>query len=118
MDWTQVEVADVHSGIRGLKVVDDRANLDGRLREVFASVFNLEREAISAEMSMRTFAGWDSLRQIQLVLALEDEFKVSFQSRRSLRWPVSRSSRMRFESERPVEIGPQAAGDFRSRRAG
>jgi len=58
--------------------VDDRANLDGRLREVFASVFNLDREAISAEMSMRTFAGWDSLRQIQLVLALEDEFKVSF----------------------------------------
>ena len=59
-------------------MVDDRANLDGRLREVFASVFNLEREVISAEMSMHTFAGWDSLRQIQLVLALEDEFKVSF----------------------------------------
>ncbi len=59
-------------------MVEDRANLDGRLKEVFASVFNLEREAISAEMSMRTFAGWDSLHQIQLVLALEDEFKVSF----------------------------------------
>jgi acyl carrier protein len=58
--------------------VEDGANLDGRLREVFASVFNLERDAISAEMSMRSFAGWDSLRQIQLVLALEDEFKVSF----------------------------------------
>jgi len=58
--------------------VDDRANLDRRLREVFASVFDLEPEVISTEMSMRTFAGWDSLRQIQLVLALEDEFKVSF----------------------------------------
>ncbi len=58
--------------------MDDRANLDRRLREVFASVFDLEPEVISTEMSMRTFAGWDSLRQIQLVLALEDEFKVSF----------------------------------------
>jgi acyl carrier protein len=58
--------------------VDDGSNLDGRLRDVFAAVFNTEREAISPEMSMRTFAGWDSLRQIQLVLALEDEFKVSF----------------------------------------
>lgn len=58
--------------------MNDAANLDSRLREVFASVFNVEREAISAEMSMHTFAAWDSLRQIQLVLALEDEFKVSF----------------------------------------
>lgn len=58
--------------------MDDGSNLDARLRDVFAAVFNTEREAISAEMSMRTFAGWDSLRQIQLVLALEEEFNVSF----------------------------------------
>ena len=56
----------------------DAPDLDSRLREVFAAVFDIERDAVSAQMSMQTISGWDSLRQIQLVLALEDEFKVSF----------------------------------------
>jgi len=58
--------------------MDDVLILEARMKEVFGSVFNLDRDEISPEISMQTFGAWDSLRQIQLVLALEDEFKVSF----------------------------------------
>ena len=58
--------------------MDDGLILEARIKEVFGSVFNLDRDEISPEISMQTFGAWDSLRQIQLVLALEDEFKVSF----------------------------------------
>ena len=58
--------------------MDDGLILEARMKEVVGSVFNLDRDEISPEISMQTFGAWDSLRQIQLVLALEDEFKVSF----------------------------------------
>jgi acyl carrier protein len=48
-----------------------------KLKEIMAAVFRVDRSTITDQSSMDTIQGWDSLRHINLVLALEEEFKVS-----------------------------------------
>ena len=47
------------------------------LKLVVAAVLNVDAAAIDSEASMDTIESWDSLRHMNLVLALEDEFKVT-----------------------------------------
>jgi acyl carrier protein len=48
-----------------------------RLREVMAAVFQVPAASIGPESSMDSIETWDSLRHMNLVLALEEEFGVS-----------------------------------------
>lgn len=41
-------------------------------------VFKIAQEKMSADSSVDNVPGWDSLAHMNLVIALEDEFKVSF----------------------------------------
>ena len=47
-----------------------------RLRRVFAETFEVDPEAIPDDASGETLDGWDSLRQLELMLALELDFGV------------------------------------------
>lgn len=47
------------------------------LKEVMGSVLGVEPASLGEESSMDTVETWDSLRHMNLVLALEEEFKVS-----------------------------------------
>lgn len=47
------------------------------LKQVMATMLNVDVASIGPDASMDTIANWDSLRHMNLVLALEDEFKVS-----------------------------------------
>lgn len=47
------------------------------LKQVMATLLNVDVAAIGPDASMDTIASWDSLRHMNLVLALEEEFKVS-----------------------------------------
>ena len=47
------------------------------LKQVMATVLNVDVAAISPDASMDTLTTWDSLRHMNLVLTLEEEFKVS-----------------------------------------
>jgi acyl carrier protein len=47
------------------------------LKLVMATVLKVDAVAIDSEASMDTIESWDSLRHMNLVLALEDEFKVT-----------------------------------------
>lgn len=47
------------------------------LKQVMAALLSVEVAAIGPDASMDSIACWDSLRHMNLVLALEDEFKVS-----------------------------------------
>jgi acyl carrier protein len=47
-----------------------------RVKQVMAELFECSPEAIPDAASPATLAGWDSLRQIELMLALEIEFSV------------------------------------------
>ena len=47
-----------------------------KLKEVLARVFNVSIEAITDDASPDTIETWDSLRHMNLVLALEEDFGV------------------------------------------
>ena len=49
-----------------------------RVKQVMASVLEVEVSDITEDTSMDTLSAWDSLRQMNLVLALEETFGVSF----------------------------------------
>jgi acyl carrier protein len=47
-----------------------------RLKQTMATVFGVRPEAITDKASIETIDSWDSLRHLNLVLALEEEFNV------------------------------------------
>ncbi|ASW96083.1 MULTISPECIES: acyl carrier protein [Mycobacterium] len=51
---------------------------EAKLKEVMAAVLGVDVSTISDDASMDSIESWNSLRQMSLVLALEEEFGVSF----------------------------------------
>ena len=47
-------------------------------RKVLASVLGVPTSKITDESSIETVEGWDSIQQINLILALEEKFGVTF----------------------------------------
>jgi acyl carrier protein len=47
------------------------------LRQVMAAILRIPADSITQDTSMDNVPAWDSLKHMNLVLALEDEFKVS-----------------------------------------
>ena len=54
------------------------ADTEQRVRQVLAAVLGLEPAALQADSSAESIEGWDSMRQINVIFALEDEFKIQF----------------------------------------
>ena len=50
---------------------------ENTLKQVMATLLNVDDASIGPDASMDTIASWDSLRHMNLVLALEEEFKVA-----------------------------------------
>ena len=48
-----------------------------RLKQVMAAVLEVDASTLTERSSMDDVPGWDSLRQLNLVLALEEAFGVS-----------------------------------------
>ena len=55
---------------------------DDRLKAVMAAVLGIDVATIGRSTSAQTVASWDSLRQVQLVVTLEEEFGVTFAGER------------------------------------
>ncbi len=49
-----------------------------RIRGVMAQIFNVEIDTITEESSPESIERWDSLKHMQLILAIEDEFEIIF----------------------------------------
>lgn len=49
-----------------------------RVKAVVASVFDLSESDITGDMALGRTKNWDSLRHMQLILALEEEFGITF----------------------------------------
>jgi len=47
------------------------------LKQVMATMLNVDTSVINEDSSMDNIPSWDSLRHMNLVLALEEEFKVT-----------------------------------------
>ena len=52
--------------------------MQDRIKSVMAQIFNVDIGAITEESSPENIERWDSLRHMQVILALEDEFGVTF----------------------------------------
>lgn len=53
--------------------------MEERVKAIMADILLIERSAIHDQSSMDTIERWDSLAQIELITALEEEFGVTFE---------------------------------------
>ena len=51
--------------------------MENRIKKVMSAVFEIPNIEISEESTMDTIESWDSLKHMNLVIALEDEFQVT-----------------------------------------
>lgn len=49
-----------------------------RVRAVMADIFMIDLSYISETTSMKTLSQWDSMAQLHLITALEEEFNITF----------------------------------------
>jgi acyl carrier protein len=52
--------------------------MEERLKAIMADVLEISVEEINSDTSMDTLENWDSLLHLNLILALEEAFEVSF----------------------------------------
>lgn len=50
--------------------------MEERVKKIMAEILGIEEESISSETTPDTVKEWDSLKHMQLILALEEEFSV------------------------------------------
>ncbi len=50
--------------------------MENRIKDVMAAVFEISKKKISDDSSPDTIKSWDSLKHMNLVVALEEEFKI------------------------------------------
>jgi acyl carrier protein len=52
--------------------------MDNRIKEIMAAVFETDVSMIDDNASPETIENWDSLKHMNLIAALEDEFNITF----------------------------------------
>ena len=52
--------------------------MDDRIKNVMSAVFEVSPYQINYESSPDTIETWDSLKHMNLIIALEEEFKIQF----------------------------------------
>ncbi len=64
----------------------DRNEIFEKLNEIFIDVFDLDECELTDETSADDIDEWDSLSHIQLIVAIEKEFKIKFTSLEIMKW--------------------------------
>ncbi len=52
-------------------------NIDERIKDVMSSVFGVDADTLNEESSQDNVEGWDSIKHLDLIVSLEEEFDVS-----------------------------------------
>ncbi len=52
--------------------------MDARIQQIFRDVLDDRKLVVTDDLSPATNPAWDSFAQVNLILALEDEYKISF----------------------------------------
>jgi len=55
--------------------------MEARIKKVMAKIFGLDETDIDVMSNVETIKQWDSLRHMQLIIALESEFDIQFDGR-------------------------------------
>ena len=51
---------------------------ENRLQEIFRDLFDDEEIALRPDMTAKDVAGWDSLKNVKLIVQIEKAFKIRF----------------------------------------
>ncbi len=52
-------------------------NIEERIKDVMSAVFEVDADSINEDSSQDTIENWDSIKHLDLIVSLEDEFGVS-----------------------------------------
>lgn len=52
--------------------------MEVRIKEIMAAVFSADASEITENITQENLENWDSLRHVNLVAALEEEFEIEF----------------------------------------
>lgn len=58
--------------------------MENRLKKTLASVLETDPENIDSTASSELIDGWDSLKQMNIIVALEEEFDIQFDEEESI----------------------------------
>ena len=54
--------------------------MEEKIKKIMASLFNINENEISEKTAFNSVKKWDSLKHMELIIALEKEFKIKFDS--------------------------------------
>ena len=49
-----------------------------KIIDIISYILNIKKKEISNKTSMKNIEQWDSLKQMQIIMAIEDEFNIKF----------------------------------------
>ena len=58
-------------------MIDSKTDLDARLEKILKEVFQVEK--IDLNLSMDEIPNWDSFKHYELIIAVENEFKIKLE---------------------------------------
>lgn len=58
--------------------MSDVSIVEQKLKVIFGAIFNIDSDKVSLEATPDTIKNWDSLRHMNFILALEEEFAIMF----------------------------------------
>ena len=64
----------------------ERNEIYSKLNEIFCDVLDLDEVELKDESKADDIEEWDSLSHIQLIVAIEKEFKIKFTSLEIMKW--------------------------------
>ncbi len=64
----------------------ERTDIFEKLNEIFTDVLDLDKCELTDRTSADDIEEWDSLSHIQLIVAIEKEFKIRFSSLEIMKW--------------------------------
>lgn len=58
--------------------------MDERLKKILASILEIDEDSIDEEISSENFDAWDSFKQMNIIIAIEEEFGLQFDEDESI----------------------------------
>ncbi len=57
---------------------------ESKLKQIFADIFGVDSSSVGENSSVDTIEKWDSFNHMKLVLALEEQYNVKFQTNQTI----------------------------------
>lgn len=64
----------------------ERIEIFNKLNKIFCEILDLDEVTLTDDTSANDIEEWDSLAQIQLIVAIEKAFSIKFNSQEILNW--------------------------------